>query len=218
MAATSPELKELLERHRIALPDEQVGQLQQYCQLLWQWNERLNLTRHTDYEKFVTRDLVDTMHLAALLEPGQRILDVGTGGGVPGVVLAILRPDLQVSVCESVGKKAQALDAIVSELQLPVTVYQARAEHLVADFPFDVLTCRAIGPLWKICKWFAGQWSSFGRLLAIKGPRWVEERGEARHRGLLRDVELRKAATYETPGAGAENVILSLASKGRERE
>ena len=209
----SPELNELLQRHQIELPADQVEQLDRYCQLLWQWNERLNLTRHTDYEKFVSRDLVDTLQLSALLEPGQRVLDVGSGGGVPGVVLAILRPDLQVSVCESIGKKAQALDAIVSELHLPVTVYQARAEHLLPDFPFDVLTCRAVGPLWKICKWFAGHWSAFGRLLAIKGPRWVEERGEARHRGLMHGVELRKLATYETPGVGSENVILSLSSK-----
>ena len=93
--------------HRIELPDEQAALLEQYCRLLWDWNTKINLTRHTDYQTFVARDLVDSLALAEFLEPGERVLDVGTGGGVPGIVLAIVRPDLAVSLSESVGKKAR---------------------------------------------------------------------------------------------------------------
>jgi 16S rRNA G527 N7-methylase RsmG len=70
------------------------SQLDNYRRQLWAWNERLNLTRHTTLEKFVSRDVVDSHQLSNLLQRGERVLDVGTGGGVPGVVLAILRPDL----------------------------------------------------------------------------------------------------------------------------
>ena len=83
--------------------------LERYCELLWEWNEKINLTRHTDYEKFVARDLVDSLAFAEFLEPGEKVLDVGSGGGVPGVVLAIVRPDLKVSLADSVGKKAKVL-------------------------------------------------------------------------------------------------------------
>src|SRR5437660_2016989 len=109
-----------LARHGLALPPSQVEQLDKYCRLLWDWNTKLNLTRHTDYEKFVGRDLVDTLQLAAHLRQGEEVLDVGTGGGVPGVVLAIVRPDLQVSVCDTVSKKDRAVAVIVKELRLQV--------------------------------------------------------------------------------------------------
>ena len=206
----SPTLHEALRRYEIDLPDEVVARLERYCQLLWEWNSRLNLTRHTDFDKFASRDLVDSLQLSRLLAPGEEILDVGSGGGVPGVVLALLRPDLQISLSESVGKRAQALEAIVRALDLSAPVYRDRAESVVEDLRFDALVARAVGPLWKICKWFEPHWHAFGRLLAVKGPRWVEERKAARERGLLKRVELRRAATYRMPGTDSESVILKL--------
>ena len=65
-------------------------------------------------------------------------------------------------------------------------------------------------------KWFQPHWGSIGRLLSVKGPKWVEERGEARHRGLLQNVALRRAAVYTTPGTDAENVILKIWPKGQD--
>lgn len=202
-----------LARHAIELPPDQIVRLEQYCRLLWEWNEKLNLTRHTDFEKFVTRDLVDTLELSKLLEPGETVLDVGSGGGVPGIVLAITRPDLKVSLCESVGKKAQVLDDLVASLKLPIRVYHARAEDVLTDFPFHALVTRAVGPLWKMLHWFGPHWQSIGRLLAIKGPNWPAERGEARHRGYFKNIELRCAATYPMPGTESESVILKLWAK-----
>ena len=199
-----------LARYAVELPESQVALLDQYCQRLWEWNAKLNLTRHTDYGKFVSRDLVDSLEISRLLEPGQNVLDVGTGGGVPGIVLAILRPDLRISLCESVGKKARAVEDIVRGLGLTLPVHHERAEKVVPQIRFDVLVARAVGPLWKICKWFQMHWSEFGCLLAVKGPRWVEERGEARHRGLLHSIELRIAAKYPMPGTNSESVILRL--------
>lgn len=214
--STADTLLSALARYQITLPDEQVAKLDQYCRLLWAWNEKLNLTRHTDYDKFASRDMVDTLQLSRLLQPGERVLDVGSGGGVPGVILAITRPDLQISLAESVGKKATVLELIVRELSVPATIYASRAEDLLNDFQFDVLVARAVGPLWKICKWFAPHWPSFGRLLAIKGPRWVEERKEARHYGLLHGVALRKAAVYPMPGTDSNSVILKLCAETAE--
>jgi 16S rRNA (guanine527-N7)-methyltransferase len=203
-------LREALTRHQIDLPDPQVDQLARYCELLWRWNAKMNLTRHTTYDKFVGRDLLDTMQLSGLLEPDEEVLDIGTGGGVPGVVLAILRPDLPVALCESIQKKSRAVEAIVRDLKLPVTVHHDRAESVLGDLRFDAVVARAIGPLWKICKWLQPHWHSFGRLLAIKGPQWVEERKEARKRGLLNNIELRRVASYRMPGTESESVILKL--------
>jgi 16S rRNA (guanine527-N7)-methyltransferase len=177
---------------------------------LWSWNEKINLTRHTTLEKFVSRDVVDSLQLASLLERGERVLDVGSGGGVPGVILAIVRPDVAISLCESTVKKASALEAIVAELGLDAPVYASRAEDVLEATTFDALVARAVASLRKLLSALAPHWDAFDRLLVIKGPSWVEERGEARHHGLLRGMELRKGATYETPGSGAKNVILKI--------
>jgi 16S rRNA (guanine527-N7)-methyltransferase len=219
MTSSSPpagELQEALQRHSIALPDEQVVLLDRYCRTLWTWNEKLNLTRHTDYEKFVSRDVVDSLQASALVEPGESLLDVGSGGGVPGVIVAIVRPDVHVSLCESIGKKAEALRAIVQEVNLELPVFAARLEDVLADHRFDAAVARAVGPMEKILRWMDGRWDRVGRLLLVKGPKWSEERGAARHLGLLRNLELRKAAEYPMPGTSSQSVILKIWPKGRK--
>lgn len=195
---------------------EQLAQLDQYRQLLWSWNEKMNLTRHTTLEKFVARDVLDSWELTKLLARGERVLDVGTGGGVPGLVMAILRPDLSLSVCESTGKKATTVESIVTEMELPISVYACRAENVLELKTFDTLVARAVAPLPKILRWIEPHWDAFDQLLVIKGQRWAEERGEARHAGLLGDIDLRKAATYVSPEIGAESVILKLTKNAAE--
>ena len=199
-----------LTRHSLELPPGQIEQLGKYCRLLWDWNAKLNLTRHTDYEKFVSRDLVDTLQLAAHLRQEEEVLDVGTGGGVPGVVLAIIRPDLKMSLCDSVGKKARVVESIVKELGLEVPVYPFRAEELLEDTRYDALVVRAVGPLWKLLAGFKPHWHSFRRLLVIKGPKWTEELNEARRRGLMHNLQLKTAAEYPLPGADGKSVVLKI--------
>jgi 16S rRNA (guanine527-N7)-methyltransferase len=200
-------------RHGIELPGPQVDVLEQYCRLLWEWNAKLNLTRHTDYEKFVVRDLIDSLAFVEFLRPGERILDVGTGGGVPGVVLAVVRPDLDVSLCESVGKKARAVGDIVERLGLAVPVHHARAEEVLLQQKYDTLVIRAVARLRKLLDWLRPRWEAFDRMLVLKGPSWVEERGEARHHGLLHGLALHKLTGYHTPGTDARSVLLEIRPK-----
>ena len=209
MAETN-DLLQSLDQLGIELQTNQIAQLEHYCQALWTWNKRLNLTRHTDFATFANRDVVDSFELSKLLKEGESVLDVGSGGGVPGVLLAILRPDLEISLCESVQKKVKALESIVDEVRLPLAIHPARAETVLQDLRFDTLVARAVGPLWKICQWFQPCWDSIGRILLIKGPRWVDERHEAREKGLLRSLELRRVVTYPMVGTDSESVILQL--------
>lgn len=209
----SDTLADALARHTIDLPTDQVELLDRYCGLLWEWNTKLNLTRHTDYEKFVARDVVDSRVIAEHLSQAERVLDVGTGGGVPGVVLAIVRPDLEVSLAESVAKKARAVHQIVAGLGVNVPVHHARAEDLLAEQSFDTLVVRAVAPLAKLLTWFAPHWGSFERLLAVKGPAWVEERADARQRNLLKQMELRKVANWPLPDSDSESVLLELRAR-----
>lgn len=202
-----------LARHSIELPPSQIALLSRYCELLWDWNAKINLTRHTDFEKFVARDLVDSLAFSRFLQPQEKVLDVGSGGGVPGVVLAIVREDLDISLCESIGKKARVLTDMVERLGLKTPVINARAEEVLAHERFDTLTIRAVAKLKKLLEWFKPHWNAFDRLLVLKGPTWVEERSEARHYGLFRDLALRKLDAYPLPGTESESVLLQISRK-----
>lgn len=202
-----------LARHEIKLPDDQIALLDRYCRALWDWNCKLNLTRHTDYEKFVARDVVDSLAFAGHLGESETILDVGTGGGVPGVVLAIVRPDLHISLCDSVGKKARAVADIVAQLELNVPVYAENVQQVLQAWKGDTLVIRAVARLRKILNWLEPHWGAFQRVLLVKGPAWVEERGEARHHGQMKDLELRKLASYPLPGTESESVLLQIAPR-----
>ena len=210
MNLPTEKLADVTTRHKIELPRAQIALLERYCEILWQWNEKINLTRHTDYEKFVARDLVDSLAFSEFLKPGEKVLDVGSGGGVPGVVLAIVRPDLKVSLVESVGKKAKVLNDIVQQLGLKVPVLHNRAEELLKDEKYNTLIVRAVAPLKKLLQWLVPHWKSFDRLLVLKGPAWVEERAEARHFGLLKNLTLRKLKTYPLPGTESQRVLLLI--------
>jgi 16S rRNA (guanine527-N7)-methyltransferase len=186
-----------------------------YAASLWSWNERLNLTRHTTAESFAARDVADSLALVPHLAAGERILDVGTGGGVPGAILAILRPDLRVELSDSVAKKARAVAEIVKEAGLRVPVHAAAAQELVAargkgPDRFDTLVVRAVAPLEKLLRWFEPLADRYGRMLVIKGPRWEEEKAEARHKGLGRKVSIRRIASWPLPESDNESVLLEI--------
>jgi 16S rRNA (guanine527-N7)-methyltransferase len=209
------------ERLGLSMSPEAVPRLAAYAASLWSWNERLNLTRHTDVEKFVSRDVADAVAIAPHLAAGEHVLDVGTGGGVPGVLLAILRPDLRVELCDSVGKRARAVREIVAEIGLTIPVHEGAAQPLVAAAAeagdrggrpgrFDVLVVRAVAPLLKLLGWFEPLCDAYGRMLVVKGPRWEEEKGEARHRGFVKKVVVRRIAAWPIRGSDNESVLLEI--------
>jgi 16S rRNA (guanine527-N7)-methyltransferase len=207
------------ERLGIAVPPDAAGRLAAYATSLWTWNERLNLTRHTDVGRFVSRDVGDAAALLEHLAHGERVLDVGTGGGVPGVILALLRPDLRVELSDSVAKKARAVAEIVREAGLAIPVHAAPAQELVASRPagrdrFDTLVVRAVAPLAKLLGWFEPIAGSFGRMLVIKGPRWEEELAEARVKRLGKKVSLRRIASWPLRGTDNESVLLEIRTAG----
>ena len=206
-------LEDALTRHGFKLTKGKVNKIDKYCQLLWEKNTHLNLTRHTDYEKFVSRDIVDSLHLAELLTQGEHVLDVGTGGGVPGVVLAILRPDLKIELCDATGKKAIAVGEIVDALDLDLPVWHTKGEDLLKIHRFQTLVIRAVARIKKLMELFTPYWHAFDRMLLVKGPQWVGERGESRHFNQFGKAALRKLDSYEIPGTGVESVILQICLK-----
>ena len=207
------QLEVALEEIGLQIHTHQVAKLERYCQLLWTWNEQINLTRHTTYPKFAARDVLDSWELSQLLRPDERVLDVGSGGGVPGIPVAILRPDLDITLSESVQKKARALSDMIQRLELACGVHNGRAELLLTEKRFNTVMARGVGSLEKILGWFKTCWKSIGRILLVKGPKWIDERNLARHHGLLRKLELRCLRKYSMPGTDSQSVILEITQR-----
>jgi len=132
----------------VALAAAEVEALGRYLDLLLRWNRRINLTRLASPVAVVDRHFIDSLALAPRLAPGGTLLDVGTGAGFPGAVVAITRPDVRVTLCESVGKKAAFLRALVLALRLNCEVVDARSETLVrSGRRFAAVVSRAVLPL-----------------------------------------------------------------------
>jgi 16S rRNA (guanine527-N7)-methyltransferase len=144
-----------------------------------------NLVSRRAREELTTRHIPECVHLATLLPQGeQRLLDLGSGGGFPGLVLALVRPDLEVHLLDATAKKTAFLAAAARELDVPVHVHTGRAEELASrpDLAnsFDVVTARAVAPLRRLVGWAVPFLRPRGLLYAVKGERWEEELEEAR--------------------------------------
>ena len=126
------------------------------------------------------RHLLNCAGLAELVEPDQVVLDLGSGAGLPGLVLAALRPDLTVVLVEPLLRRATFLSEVVAELALPqVVVRRARAEELAGQLLVDVVTARAVAPLDRLAAWGLPLLRPGGLLLALKGERADSELAES---------------------------------------
>lgn len=171
----------------LTLDPAQLGLLGDYLARLLAMNERVNLTAVTDPREVWTRHALDGLSIApelADLPAGAAVLDVGSGGGVPGIPLAIARPDLHVTLLEATQKKAAFLADVAEALGLSnVSVVADRAE-LVRDSElagaFDAVTARAVAKLTGLLPWTAPFARDGGRLVFIKGQRVDVELDDAK--------------------------------------
>lgn len=159
----------------VPLDDAQVASLERYLNLLIETNRTMNLTRIVDRDQARLHHIADSLTLLKHLPPETATLaDVGSGGGVPGIPLAIARPGLQVTLIESIGKKGNFLREAADGLGLSnVEVVNDRAERVKGRF--DVVVCRAVAPVGKLLDWCLPLVAPGGVLLAMKGPRIAEE-------------------------------------------
>lgn len=164
----------------ITLTEHQIAQLSRYLDLLLAANEKMNLTRIESRAAAEVGHVGDALTLLPYLPPDpHRIADVGSGGGVPGIPLAIARPDAKVLLIESTQKKAAFLKTAIDELGLKnISVSSLRAEEVGnsnARETFDVVTARAVGAMIFLVEWCLPLVKKGGTLLAMKGARITEE-------------------------------------------
>lgn len=166
----------------LSLPEGSEAKLLAYLALLEKWNRVYNLTAVRDAERMVSHHLLDSLAAVPFFNGGCpdliRVLDVGSGGGLPGIPLAIARPELQVTLIDSIAKKTAFLLQVKAELGLGnLEVVTSRVEDFQPEAKFDVITSRAFSDL----KEFVG----LTRHLLTPGGRWLAMKGVLPHEEII---------------------------------
>ncbi|CRY57038.1 MULTISPECIES: 16S rRNA (guanine(527)-N(7))-methyltransferase RsmG [Yersinia] len=169
-------LDSLLNSAGIELPDQQKLQLIGYVELLHKWNKAYNLTSVRDPIQMLVRHILDSIVVNPYLQ-GQRFIDVGTGPGLPGIPLAIVRPNAHFTLLDSLGKRVRFLRQVQHELGLSnIEPVQSRVEDFVAEPPFDGVISRAFASLQDMLSWCHHLPAKpEGRFYALKGVRPDDE-------------------------------------------
>ncbi len=187
----------------IVLTDTQCAQFDRYAELLCEWNEKMNLTGITDPYGIVVRHFIDSLTLCAQLPEGATLIDVGTGAGFPAIPAAIARPDISVTLLDSLKKRLTFLDTVVSELKLSAVTVHARAEdggHKdELREQFDVATARAVASLPVLCEYCLPFVKTGGRFVALKGPDADNELADARRAAKAIGGTLRESVAAQIP-------------------
>jgi 16S rRNA (guanine527-N7)-methyltransferase len=162
-------LSRLLAEAGISLTDHQKNQLVAYVDMLNKWNKAYNLTSVRDPNEMLVRHILDSVVVAPHLQ-GERFIDVGTGPGLPGIPLAIVMPQAQFTLLDSLGKRVRFLRQVQHELKLDnVTPVQSRVEEFPAEPPFDGVISRAFASLTDMVSWCQHLPGEQGRFYALKG-------------------------------------------------
>lgn len=162
-------LTSLLNAATISLSDQQINQLVGYVEMLHKWNKAYNLTSVRDPEQMLIRHIMDSIVVEPHLQ-GSRFIDVGTGPGLPGVPLAIVRPDAHFTLLDSLGKRIRFLKQVQHELKLVnIEPVQSRVEDFPAEPPFDGVISRAFASLNDMLNWCHHLPGEKGQFYALKG-------------------------------------------------
>ena len=204
----------------VSLSGDAITALLSYLELIQKWTKVYNLTAVRDPAEMLTHHLLDSLAALAPLDrqlqslrvatPGApiRLLDVGSGAGLPGIVIAICRPDITVHCVDTVGKKAAFIQQVAATLKLPnLRGLHARVESLTE--PYDVVSSRAFASLVDFTSWSGGALANTGVWMAMKGRHPADEIA-----ALPSAVSVFHVEQLEVPGLGAERCIVWMRSVG----
>lgn len=149
-------MTELIQKYFPALSPEQSARFDQLEPLYREWNEKINVISRQDIENLVERHVLHSLAIAKVIQfqPGSQILDLGTGGGFPGIPLAILFPESQFVLVDGTGKKIRVVQEVAQALGLEnVTAIHGRAEEIKMNGQFDFVLSRGVATLDKLLVW-----------------------------------------------------------------
>jgi len=191
----------------ITLPDPELDQISTYMEYLLEWNERINLISRASLENTASHHIADSVLAARMLPPARRITDLGTGGGLPGIIISILAPETEVILCDTKAKKINFLNTCVRDLNLPHTRVHDAAQT-APEKTSEILVCRAFATLDKILREGKKYLRPGGRIYAFKGRMaTVQEELKALPKKTRYET---LAYSLETPGESHERTLVII--------
>lgn len=210
----SEDLKEKGKEINIDISNEQSMKFYKYMELLLRWNESINLTAITEPNEVVLKHFIDSITIEKYINHNAKIVDVGTGAGFPGIPLSIVRPDLKITLMDSLNKRIKFLDEVVKENQLSfVNTIHGRAEELGRNTKFrekfDIATSRAVAPLNVLLEYLVPFVKVGGYCICMKGSNIDEELNDAKKSLELLKCEVEEIENFDLPGSNySRNIII----------
>ena len=198
----------------ISLPENAFSQFDSYARLLAEYNEKVNLTAITDPDGITVKHFADSLYLLKYVNipVGARVCDVGTGAGFPGVCLKLARPDLRITLFDSVNKKLEFLRFLSKELGFDADIVHIRAEdagqNQLYREKFDVSTARAVSQLNKLAEYCVPLVKTGGRFLPLKAELGDEERASGIAAAKTLGARLTDEIRYTLPNGDARELLV----------
>jgi 16S rRNA (guanine527-N7)-methyltransferase len=189
----------ICEANGLALSDAQLAKLDAYATALRAKNQVVNLISRKDEENIFSKHILHSLSLIlphvelAVIGQGANVFDLGSGGGLPGIPIAIARPDIRMTLCDSIAKKIAAVSEMTKSLGLQIQCITDRAENIAVKKEFknkyDTVVTRAVAPLDDLLRWSHGLLKKGGLLLALKGGDIEEEMAKAKKLKFVASLE-----------------------------
>ena len=208
-------LTEAIKDYKITLSEEQISQLERYYELLCEWNEKINLTAITDPKGVAVKHFADSLSIFNYINVPQnaRVIDVGTGAGFPGLVLKIARPDIKLTLLDSLQKRLNFLQVVCNELNLDSKLIHSRAEEGGQDLDqresFDLVVSRAVAQLNILCEYCIPYVRLSGSFVAFKGDADGEIKSAKKAIGIL-GGKINNTFKFELPFEGGGRTLVEI--------
>lgn len=207
-------LEEIFGEQNISLSADQMDLFDRYAERLCEYNKKVNLTAITEPREIAMKHFLDSVLPFTFfpVKPGASVIDVGTGAGFPGAVLAIYRPDLAVTLLDSLAKRLAFLRELLPAMDIPATTIHARAEDAGQDHSlrerFDIATARAVAPLHELAEYCLPFVKPGGYFAALKGSEITEELAGAKNAIATLGGQTEEIIPYTLPDGSARHLIL----------
>lgn len=207
-------LKQIFQKYKIEASEKQIEQLVRFYELVVSWNEKINLTAITDEKEFAFKHILDSVLPFACFSENTKLIDVGAGAGFPSIPLKILRPDLDITMLDSLNKRVNFLNLVIETLGLEkIRAIHGRCEDVAKDFmfreKFDYGVARAVAALPTLLEYVLPFVKVGGQMLAYKSVQAQSELAlSTRAQNILggRSVEIKKYMIYEI--SSERNIIV----------
>lgn len=204
----------ILSAHDLPCAEEQAARFDRYAELLVEWNEKMNLTAITEPDDIVIKHFLDSLLLlkAYDLPENASLIDVGTGAGFPSIPVGILRPDVKLTLMDSLNKRIIFLSTVCSELQRPASCVHARAEEFGGKVDYremyDVACARAVAHLRELSEYCLPYVGVGGAFVALKGYEIETELEEARYAIKQLGGRVERVEKYTLPGDNKRAIVI----------